>query len=102
MTPLQKAVLDFVKSYDKLYGYSPTYMEIAEACGLKSKSQVAGLADALVLKGYLKKSSARASRCLEVTDSSVGELRTLLSQARTFVPLPLKRKIDLALEGASK
>lgn len=40
VTPRQKKVFDFVKSYIKKNGYSPSYEEIREANKLSSKSHV--------------------------------------------------------------
>jgi SOS-response transcriptional repressor LexA len=40
MTKRQKHALDFIKSFWAEHGYSPSYEEIKEHLGLKSKSNV--------------------------------------------------------------
>lgn len=53
VTPKQKKVLDFVKSYIKNKGYSPSYREIGKALGLKSSSTVHAYIQQLKQGGYL-------------------------------------------------
>ena len=40
MTPKQKLVLDFVQTYIKIKGFSPSYADIAQGLSLKSKSNI--------------------------------------------------------------
>jgi len=71
-TQRQKEVLDFIKKYKKLYGYSPTYKEIAKGLGLSSKSSVWEHVKRLREQGYLKISEGDA-RSLELVDEEERE-----------------------------
>nr|BAR34723.1 repressor LexA (TIGR00498) [uncultured Mediterranean phage uvMED] len=54
LTPRQKKVFDFVKSYMKTKPVAPTYQEMADAAGLKSKSGIHKLIKNLEARGWLK------------------------------------------------
>ena len=53
MTPRMKETLDFVRGFISEHGYSPSFDEIAEAIGLKSKSGVNRLVCALSDRGHV-------------------------------------------------
>lgn len=78
MTPVlyqkERKVLEFIVQYIKRRGYSPTLMEIADACGLRSPATVHEHIWYLIKKGYLKKTDG-VSRSIEVVnmDISMGE-----------------------------
>ncbi len=78
MTPVlyqkERKVLEFIVQYIKRRGYSPTLMEIANACGLRSPATVHEHIWYLIKKGYLKKTDG-VSRSIEVVnmDISMGE-----------------------------
>jgi SOS-response transcriptional repressor LexA len=46
-------MLDAITAHWRARGYGPTYAELAETLGLRSKTAVTGSIDALVRKGYL-------------------------------------------------
>jgi repressor LexA len=53
MTPRQSATLDFVRDFWEEHNFSPSYDEIREGIGLKSKSGVWFLLNALEQQGYV-------------------------------------------------
>ena len=53
LTQRQKEVLDFIKKYIKIHGYSPTLREIAKELGIKTPRGVKIHIKALQKKGYL-------------------------------------------------
>lgn len=55
LTPKQKKILDFIKSYSRKYKYAPSLEEIADQFRLKAISTVHQYIEALRNKGYLKK-----------------------------------------------
>jgi site-specific DNA-methyltransferase (adenine-specific) len=65
LTKRQKEILDFIKSYIKKSGYSPTFNEIKKKFKLSALSTVHQHIEALVKKGYLKKTN-KTSRSLEL------------------------------------
>ena len=54
LTPRQKKVYDFVKSYMKKKPVAPTYQELADAAGFKSKCGVHRIIKQLEERGWLK------------------------------------------------
>lgn len=56
MTPAMKETLDFVTSYYREKGISPSLDEIAAARGLHSKSAISKVVNALVARGHLLRS----------------------------------------------
>lgn len=66
VTKRQKEVLDFITTYVRTRGYSPSYEEMAEGLELASVATVHKHVSALEAKEYLKR-SPNMSRSLEVT-----------------------------------
>jgi len=64
----QEEFLAFLRCYDKKYGRSPTYREIALAMNVTSKGTVSAMIDLLVEKGAVIKEPGTA-RGLTVRDS---------------------------------
>ncbi|HEU0266360.1 MAG TPA: hypothetical protein VFQ70_01925 [Candidatus Saccharimonadaceae bacterium] len=62
----QQELLSFVDGFIKGNGYGPSYREVMWALGYKSPSTVAAHIDALVAKGYLRKSGNYSARSIEV------------------------------------
>lgn len=60
LTPVQSKVLNFVDGFEAEHGHSPSYIEIMNACGLASKSQVHRLVRGLVERGALEALPGRA------------------------------------------
>ena len=67
MTPRQKQTYDYIKSYIDNHGISPSYDEIMNHFGLKSKSSVKRYIDALYDRGYImfRPSCARSIRLIK-------------------------------------
>lgn len=53
LTPKQKECLDFIRAYIEAHGASPSYQNIMDAMGLRSKSGVHRLVHALHDRGHL-------------------------------------------------
>lgn len=51
----EKTILRFIGQYIAENGWAPTYQEIADGVGLKSKSDIGAFLFALEKKGYIKK-----------------------------------------------
>lgn len=66
VTKRQKEVLDFISTFVRERGYSPSYEEMAEGLDLASVATVHKHVSALEAKSYLKR-AANMSRSLEVT-----------------------------------
>lgn len=69
LTKKQKQILDFVNKFIGRYGYSPSYMEIADHLGVSSPATIHQHVKALELKGMLK-STANQKRALEPVNLS--------------------------------
>lgn len=54
MTPRQKDLLDYLKSFIEENGYSPSYDDMARAIGISSKSSVHRLVHGLSLHGKIR------------------------------------------------
>jgi len=66
ITPRQTEILETIARYIGEKSYPPSYQEIADQLGIKSKYAILKHIDALVKKGYLEKdSSARALRIID-------------------------------------
>lgn len=66
ITPRQTEILETIARYIEEKSYPPSYQEIADQLGIKSKYAILKHIDALVKKGYLEKdSSARALRIID-------------------------------------
>ena len=53
LTKRQKDVLDFIKAFVEENGYAPTYQEIADNSGMKSRSEAYARVQALIKKGHV-------------------------------------------------
>ncbi|MFH0815023.1 MAG: transcriptional repressor LexA [Candidatus Falkowbacteria bacterium] len=69
LTKRQAELLNFVKTFQKDYGYSPSYREIGQGLGLKSTATVAGHLQTLKKKAYLK-FFENENRSIELTHKS--------------------------------
>ena len=54
MTRRQKIVLDFIQAFIKEYGFSPSYVEIAQGIGLRSKSNICRIIHTLRDEGFIQ------------------------------------------------
>ena len=62
MTPKMMKLLQFIKNYTKKYKYSPTFEEMANEMGYKSKNSVSALVLKLEQRNELKRDYAGYSR----------------------------------------
>jgi repressor LexA len=74
LTRRQKDVLDFISSFIKQHGYSPSFEEIADGLGLASLATVHKHIQALEAKHYLHR-NYNHSRSLEIGERYVNEER---------------------------
>jgi repressor LexA len=74
LTQRQRDLLTFIKEFIFENGYSPSFVEMTEAIGLKNKSGVHRILTALEERGYIYRLKNRA-RAIEVLSvRSVGSL----------------------------
>ena len=59
LTPRQKEVYDIIKGYIKQNGYAPSYEEIKQYMGSRSKSHVHAFVQQLINRGWLGKGNGR-------------------------------------------
>ena len=76
MTERQKMVLDFIQTFIKMKGFAPSYNEIAQGLGMKSKSNIHRLVHVLRQRGLLQV-KPHMIRSLKVVDNTVKELSSL-------------------------
>ena len=76
MTERQKMVLDFIQTFIKMKGFAPSYNEIAQGLGMRSKSNIHRLVHVLRERGLLQV-KPHMIRSLKVVDNTVKELASL-------------------------
>ena len=59
LTPKQMKVYKMIKTFIKANGYSPSYEELKQLIGSKSKSDVHGLVHQLIRRGWIGKGNGR-------------------------------------------
>ena len=59
LTPKQMKVYKMIKTFIKANGYSPSYEELKQLIGSKSKSHVHGLVHQLIRRGGIGKGNGR-------------------------------------------
>jgi repressor LexA len=91
LTRRQKQVLEFIASYQRDFGYSPSYEEIAEALGLASLATVHKHIATVERKHYLRR-GFNQSRSLELTPKYFQEQRRLRREA-PVAEIPLLGRI---------
>lgn len=80
MTPHEKQLLEFITERINATGIAPTFREMAEALGLKSKSGAVMRVDSLVRQGYLVR-RPRANRGLALNKFPLAHVPTPALQA---------------------
>jgi repressor LexA len=65
MTKNQAAMLQYIRRYIREHGYSPSYEEMKDGIGIKSKSGVSRIVIALAERGFINRLPNRA-RAIEV------------------------------------
>jgi SOS-response transcriptional repressor LexA len=73
MTERQKLVYDFIQTFIKVRGFSPSYAEIAQGLGMRSKSNIHRHIHALKERGLLQ-IKPHMIRSMKVVDSTVKQL----------------------------
>ena len=76
MTPKQKLVLDFIKTYMEIKGFAPSYANIATGIGLKSKSNIHRLVHELKKQGFLDV-KPHLVRSIAVKEATIDEVAAL-------------------------
>ena len=66
MTRRQKIALDFIKSFWAEHGYAPSYDELKDHMGLKSRSNVHAMVIRLVNRGFITMMPCRARSIMVV------------------------------------
>jgi repressor LexA len=70
MTKLQRKLYDFVKEFLDQHGFSPSYSEINDHLGIKSKGGVHRLVTALSDRGFIEYRYGRA-RSITITNRPI-------------------------------
>lgn len=65
LTPRQRQIFSYIKSYFQKYGYAPTYEEIGNTVGLSSTATIFTHIKTLEKKGYIKRQKG-VSRGIEI------------------------------------
>jgi repressor LexA len=73
MTERQRQVLEFIQAYILMKNFAPSYMNIAQGLGLKSKSNIHRIVHELSKTGMIHV-KPHAIRSLKVVDSSVKDM----------------------------
>lgn len=84
LTRRQRDLLDFIGAYMATESFAPSYQEMADGIGLRSKSGIHRLLDGLEERGLIQRLPNRA-RCVEILETP----RTLL---KPIVARPLLRE----------
>lgn len=85
MTPQQKRLYDIIYDHMSEHGFCPSYEEMREAMGLKSRSGIHRLILSLEARGHIRRTPnrARAIELLAVRDPIIPEVRTALQEQAT-------------------
>lgn len=99
MTPRQKECLDFISKFWKKHGYAPSYDNIKDALGAKSKSSVAALVTKLEGRGYIQR-TPNLARSIRVIASKTTPL--VVEVEETPVPTPTVKTKNKAKTKTTK
>lgn len=80
MTPHEKQLLEFIRERIDATGIAPTYQEMADHLGLKSKSGAHVRVESLIRQGRLVR-RAHASRGIEINRAPLAHVSTAALQA---------------------
>lgn len=103
MTPRQAEALTFIRSFIADHGHSPSYVEMCDGFGLRSKSGVHRLVYALRDQGHISLADGRARSIAVTSVSHDGEMKEQVFGAiRVFrsngMALPSKLELAVYLE----
>jgi repressor LexA len=76
MTEKQKLVYDFIQAFIKMRGFSPSYSEIAQGLGMRSKSNIHRHIHTLKERGLLQ-IKPHMIRSMKVVDNTVKHVLSL-------------------------
>ncbi|MBE6462275.1 MAG: transcriptional repressor LexA [Alphaproteobacteria bacterium] len=81
LTPKQHKLLIYIDSFIKETGHCPSFEEMKEAVGLKSKSGIHALLNSLEERGFIRKLAhkARALEVIKLPDADVKSLNSMTS-----------------------
>lgn len=65
----EQQTLDYLREYVALEGWSPSFLEIAKACGLRSTSAVAYRLDCLEARGLIRR-KPHTARAISLVETS--------------------------------
>jgi repressor LexA len=100
LTRRQAEILEFIREFSAVYGYSPTVREIGERFGIRSTNAVADHLTALERKGVIERED-RAARGISLREERTGSRRIpLVGQIAAGSPLLAEENIEdwLALD----
>lgn len=103
ITPCQKALFDFIKSYIAEKGVAPTYVEMVDAMDFKSKSRAAEVLAVLEKRGLIRRYSF-TPRGIEILDHSKENMARLLGETLPYInqnaPFELRERVRKAIAGS--
>lgn len=94
----QRVLLNFVISFTKKNGYTPSYREIRDGLGYKSISSISNHVDNLIKEGYLRKrkNAARSLEPLEPLERTLlDRVEEIVQTANTDDVRAVKRALEL-------
>lgn len=80
MTPHEKQLLEFIRERIDATGIAPTYQEMADHLGLKSKTGALRRVESLISQGHLVR-RPRANRGIEINRAPLAHVSTAALQA---------------------
>jgi repressor LexA len=91
VTPIQRAILEFVQDYIERNSYAPTLQEIGEAVGLGNPSSASYQVKVLERKGYLRREAGRprAMAVVTIPDGRAGDIGAGGTGEDQMAPVPL-------------
>lgn len=102
MTPREKETLDFIKEHHREKGYPPSYDEIADHLGIKSKSGVNRIVVSLEEQGRIRRNIGPREvkqRCIEIIHAPLESWVHVGDVATRLVASLLEERIDDNGEG---
>jgi repressor LexA len=99
LTRKQHELLSFLSARLKETGVCPSFDEMKDALGLKSKSGIHRLISGLEERGFIRRLPHRA-RALEILREPEGKARAAAPSARAFAPKVIEGSFTTALKGA--
>lgn len=82
MTPRMHATLSFVRAFQFKHGYCPSYGEIADGIGLKSKSNVHRIVKRLEERGHIRRLFHKARSIEVIPNNQVARIRQRSAASR--------------------